>query len=177
MKFKIKEIVFLAIMSGLLLLFSGLVAPIVMTSTQLGMPQFAMSILFGIFITIALRKVPKIGSVLIMGIITGLVLLFMSPIMFFNQFVGALIVEIIVYLIYKNEKNKKAITLSAILYPLVTIPITGIINIFAKGRTIGKQIGDVKIFILILLGTVVLSYIGTIIGHKIADELKKAGKL
>lgn len=176
-KIQLKEIVFLGIISAALLLLSGIAAPFVMTSHQLGLQQVAMAIIYGIVGTVALRKVPKVGALIIVGLFTGLVLLFMAPVMLFNQVLGALIAEVIAWLIYRSYDSKKAVMVAAGLYTFWTIPITAVMNIWLKDRSIAEQIGSPWVCLLLVVGTVVLGLIGSMIGHKLSDELQKAGKL
>lgn len=177
MKFQVKEIVLLAILAAVLLLLSAPVAPLVMTVMKLGVQAVAMALMFSMVSTIALRAVPKPGALVIVGLFSGFVLLFMAVVMFFNQVAGALLAEGLALLLFKNYKEKKAMTLAAGLYPFFTIPTTALFNYFAKGRSLTEQIGSLSTFVLVLLGAIVLGLLGSWIGHKIADALERAGKL
>lgn len=176
-KILLKDVVFLAIISAVLLLVSGLAAPIVMTSHQLASHQAVMAFLYGLICTVALRKVPKKGALLIVGLFTGLVLLFMSPVMLLNQVVGALLAEGFACIFERGYESKKGIFWAAGLYSFWTIPITAITNVLMKGRTISEQIGPGWVCIGLILLTLGLGFLGSVVGHKLADELKKAGKL
>ncbi|HHT23943.1 MAG TPA: MptD family putative ECF transporter S component [Clostridiaceae bacterium] len=175
--FTIKDIVFLAVITAVTLLVSGPIAPIVMTVTKLGTQAFAMALPFALFTSIGLRKVKKSGSLTIIGIFSGLVLLLMAPVMFFNQLIASFLSEAVALILFKSYEHKKAILFSAGLFSFFTIPTTAVVNILVKGRTITEQIGNPLTFILYILGAVVLGFIGAAIGNKISDELEKAGKL
>jgi hypothetical protein len=175
--FTIKDIVFLAVITAVTLLLCGPIAPLVMTTTKLGTQAFAMALPFALITTIGLRKVKKTGSLTIIGIFSGLVLLLMAPVMFFNQLVGSVLSESFALLLFRSYENKKAIIFSAGLFSFFTIPMTAVINILVKGRSILEQIGNPITFILFVLGAIALGFLGAIIGNKIADELEKAGKL
>ena len=85
--FTVKDIVYLAVITAVTLMASGPFAPIVMTATKKRPQAFAMAMPFALVTSIGLRKVKKSGSLLIIGIFSGLVLLLMAPVMFFNQFI------------------------------------------------------------------------------------------
>lgn len=176
-KFTIKDIVFLAIITAVTLLASGPVAPIVMTVTKLGAQAFAMAVPFSLFTSIGLRKIKKNGSLVIIGIFSGLVLLLMSPVMFFNQFIASFLSEGLALTLFKSYENKKAVLFSAGLFSFFTIPTTAVFNIPIKGRSIAEQVGNPTSFILLVLGAAILGFTGAAAGNKISDELQKAGKL
>ena len=176
-KITIKDIVFLAIFSAVLLGVSGLVMPLVMTTQIFGLRQLTSAPLFALFCTIALYKVPKIGSLTIIGLITGTVLLFMSPIMFFNNVIGAVAVEIVVLIIFRGYQKKSAPLVAAGLYIPFTLPITIVSTQIMKGQSLSDILGDPAMTVGICIGTVILSFIGAFLGRKIATELRKAGKL
>ena len=175
--FSIRDIVFLAVITAVTLLVSGPFAPIVMTATKLGVHAAAMALPFSLMTSIGLRKVKKPGSLTLIGIFSGLVLLLMAPIMFFNQFIGSFLSEGIALLLFKTYENRKAVLFSSGLFSFFTMPTTAVMNILAKGRSISEQVGNPFTFVLIVLGAILLGFIGAFIGNKIADELEKAGKL
>lgn len=176
-KFTVKDIVFLAILSAVLLLVSGLTMPIVMFTNIYALRQLFSAPIFALFSAVALNKVPKIGALTIVGCITGGVLLFMSPVMFFNQLVGAIIVELLVMLFFKGYSSKKAVLFAAGIYVPLTLPITLAANALMNGQTIAQQLGNIPLTLVICIGTVVLGFAGAFLGNKIAAELRKAGKL
>ncbi len=175
--FTIRDIVFLAVITAVTLLASGPFAPLVMTLTKLGAQAFAMALPFALFTSIGLRKVKKSGSLLIIGLFSGLLLLLMAPVMFFNQVIATLLSEGLALALFKSYDEKKAILFSAGLFSFFTIPTTAVVNILAKGRTITEQIGNPLSFLLLVCGAAILGFLGAFVGNKISDELEKAGKL
>lgn len=175
-KFLLKDIIFLAIFSAALLLASSIAMPIVMFTQIFALRQLITAPIFALFIVIALNKVSKPGTVLIIGILTGLVLLFMSPIMFYNNVFAAIVVEI-VGLCLGGFDNKRARIISSGLFIPFTLPITIISTYFLKGKEVGEQLGNIGLTVVIVILTFVFSFLGAMLGQKIAGELKKAGKL
>lgn len=176
-KYKMKDIVFLAIISALLLLVSGMIMPLVMSTNQFALRQVLGAPIFAIFIAIALMKVPKLGTITIIGVLTGVFLLLMSPIMFFNNIVGALITEFLVLIIFKNYNSKKAIFFASMIYMPLTIPISLIYTATMEGITIMEKVKNPTMAIIFTILSFILGAIGAKLGLKIGDELKQAGKL
>lgn len=176
-KFTVKDIIFLAILSAALTIASGLTMPLVMTVTLFGLRNLVAAAIYGIFIIIALLKVRKPGTLLIVGFFHGVVLLMMAPVMFFNMVFGAIMAELIVLLFFKNYDNDKSIILVAGLYIPFTLPTTIIFSMLLNGQSFSQIVGNPFISIITCIGTVVLSFLGVKIGLKIGRELQRAGKL
>lgn len=176
-RFKMKDIVFLAIISTLLLIASGVIMPIVMFTNKFALRQVLASPIFAIFTVIALKKVPKIGSITIIGILTGSFLLLMSPIMFFNNIVGAIITEILIVILFRNYNSNKSILFAASVYMPITVPVSLIYAVTMEGSSILEKIKNPTTAIVYTVISLILGIIGAKLGMKIAGELQKAGKL
>ncbi|MDO5100210.1 MAG: MptD family putative ECF transporter S component [Eubacteriales bacterium] len=175
-RFELKDIVFIAIFSAALLMISGLIMPLVMFTQLFALRQFFSAPFFALFGVIALVKVKKPGTLLLMGVFTGMVLLFMSPIMFYNNVIGAALAELI-GLLAGGYLKKRAVILAAGLYIALTLPITLVVTAWLKGISFADQWGTSPLVPLLCVGTVVLGLIGAGLGWKLATELQKAGKL
>ncbi|WP_100066115.1 MptD family putative ECF transporter S component [Miniphocaeibacter massiliensis] len=176
-RFKMKDIVFLAITSALLILVSGIIMPIVMFTNQFALRQVLAAPIFAIFITIALIKVPKIGSLSIIGVLTGVFLLMMSPIMFFNNIVGAILTEILIVVIFKGYSSNKAIFFASMIYMPITIPVSLIYTATMEGISIIEKVKSPAMALTFGVLSIILGIIGAKLGFKLAKELQKAGKL
>ncbi|HLR22029.1 MAG TPA: hypothetical protein VK087_08510 [Tissierellaceae bacterium] len=176
-KFITKDIVFLAILSAVLLLISSLIMPLVMFTNIYALRQLFSATIFALFSIIGLKKVPKLGALTIMGIFTGGVLLFLSPIMFFNQVLAALITEILIYIIFKSYESDRSKKFAATIYVPLTLPITLVVTAIMRDISIRGQIENIFFTVILIMGTLLLSYLGARLGQKIGDELKEAGKL
>ncbi len=176
-KFTSKDVVFLAILSVVLLILSSLIMPIVMFTHITALRQLFAAPIFAIFGVIAIKKVPKIGTLSIVGLLTGGVLLFMSPIMFINNFFGAVIVELIILAIFKNYDTDKAVLTAASLYIPVTLPLSLLAQVVMKGMNISDLLGSSVQMLVLPISVIILSIAGALLGLKIAKELKRTGKL
>lgn len=177
-KIELRDITFLAILSVVLILASGLVMPLVMTTQFFALRQLCGAIFFAPFTVVALYRVPKIGALTVIGLFTGFILLFMSPVMFVNNVLGAILTEIVIYLIYRGYRTKSAKHCAAILYMPMTLPITFLYNALVFHRSTMEQFGgNVWLIIAFIAGVFFIAWIGTWLGEKIAQELQKAGKL
>jgi hypothetical protein len=175
-RFKIKDIVFLAIMAALLFLSSAVAMPL-MTITLFGLRNMATAIFYGVFVTLALMKVRKPGALTLMGFFNAVILLMMSPVMFVTNSVSALIAEMIALLIFKNYEDNKAVYTAAALVMPLTLPFTALLSVIMNGVSFSAVIGDSWFVLLTCAGTIALSVLGVGIGSRIGKELRKAGKL
>lgn len=176
-KFTSKDIVFLAILSVVLLLLSSLIMPVIMFTQITALRQLFAAPIFALFSVIAIVKVPKIGTLSIIGLLTGAVLAFMSVIMFINNFLGAILVELLVLILFKNYEKTSAILFASIIYVPVTLPLSLLSQVIMKGHSIDSLLGSKLQMFGLPLAVFLLSVISALIGLKIAKELKRTGKL
>ena len=94
-KFQVKDFVFLAVLSAAMTLCGGITMPLVMHTTVFGLRNMAAAPIYSIFVAIGLMKVRKPGALTIIGLFSGAPLIFFSTVMFFNNFVSAIIAELI----------------------------------------------------------------------------------
>lgn len=176
-KFTVKDIVFLAIISAALTIAGMLTMPLVMSITLFGVRNIAAAVVYPIFCVIALMKIRKPGALTIIGLFTGVVVLMMAPVMFFNNFIGTMLAEIVTLIIFRNYDSTKSIVLSAALFIPFTLPTSLLFAMLIHGKTFSEVVEKPGISIFICIGTFAISFIMANIGLKIAKELQKAGKL
>lgn len=176
-KFKVKDIVFLAIMAAVLLLAGAVTMPLMISASLFGLRNLATAPFYGLLCAVALMKVPKPGALTLVGVFNGAVLLMMSPAMFLSNAAGALICELVILLIFRDYKSPKSILLSAGLFIPFTVPLSIPFLMLLNGTTFAETIGSPGTAGLVTLGTVVLGIVGALLGMKTGRELQKAGKL
>ena len=175
-KYKIKDIVFLAIMTACTLT-TGVVMPFVQHIQLFGIVQLCLGLQFSIFPVIGMMKVRKPGALTILGIFSGAPLVFFSTVMFFNNFVSAVIAEALMLLIFRGYKKKSAVFFTAGIYMPLSLPVSVLFSMWLNGQSYSQLIDRPVVSIFTSLGTIVLGFVGSAIGMKIASELQKAGKL
>ena len=112
-KFQVKDFVFLAVLSAAMTLCGGITMPLVMHTTVFGLRNMAAAPIYSIFVAIGLMKVRKPGALTIIGLFSGAPLIFFSTVMFFNNFVSAIIAELIMLLIFKGYQKKVSVFVTA----------------------------------------------------------------
>lgn len=176
-KFELKDIVFLAILAAVSTLFGGLAMP-VMRSTIFGIQTLVTSPFYCLFASVALMKVKKPGTLSIFGLFTGFPLLFMSPVMFFNNFAGGVLAEIITMLIFKNYEKKISVITASAVWMILTVPFSLPFSIWFNGSSLEHfKSTALSTTLIVCAGVIVLSVSGAAVGLKISEELKKAGKM
>ena len=182
-KYKIKDIVFLAIITACTLI-TGSVMPLLVNVPLFGIVQLGLGLQFSIFPVIGMMKVRKPGALLLQSIFIAMILVFMFPPMVMIVLCG-LIAETLSLLIFRSYKNDWACVLAGTLYMPMTLPLLylyynvfytvtggekGAMRMFIGGGNAGIAIG-------ISIGVLALCFVGAVVGMLIARELKKAGAL
>lgn len=176
-KFQVKDFVFLAVLSAAMTLCGGITMPLVMHTTVFGLRNMAAAPIYSIFIAIGLMKVRKPGALTIIGLFSGAPLLFFSTVMFFNNFVSAIIAELIMLLIFRGYQKKVSVFITTGIYMPFSLPISVLFSLWLNGQSYAQLTANPKISVLTSIGTIALAFLGAAIGMKIAAELQKAGKL
>lgn len=182
-KYKIKDIVFLAIITACTLV-TGAVMPLLVNVPLFGIVQLGLGLQFSLFPIIGVMKVRKPGSLLFQSLFISVFLIFMFPPMAII-ILCALIAEGVTLLIFKGYKNDWACVFACTLYMPLTLPlmylyyntfytVTGeekaAMSMFLGGANPGMVIG-------ISIAVIALCFVGSLLGMLISRELKKAGVL
>ena len=182
-KYKIKDVVFLAIITACTLV-TGAVMPLLVNIPLFGIIQLGLGLQFSIFPVIGLMKVRKPGALLLQSLFISVFLIFMFPPMALI-IVCALVAELLVLLIFRGYKKDAACVFAGTIYMPLTLPlmylyynafytVTGnekaATSTFIGGANVGVIVG-------ISVAVVALCFVGSLIGTLIARELKKAGAL
>lgn len=176
-KFTMKDIIFIAIMAAALVLAGAVVMPLVMSTTLFGLRNMVSAILYSLLTILALMKVKKIGTMSLLGLFHGSVLLLMAPLMFFNMVIGSIVSELITWIIFKNYESDRAKVFASTLFIPLTLPVTFLFTMILHGQNVNEIIKRPLLSLAICIATVILSYIGTKLGQKLGRELQKAGKI
>ena len=176
-KFQVKDFVFLAVLSAAMTLCGGITMPLVMHTTVFGLRNMAAAPIYSIFVAIGLMKVRKPGALTIIGLFSGAPLIFFSTVMFFNNFVSAIIAELIMLLIFRGYQKKVSVFVTTGIYMPFSLPISVLFSHRLNGQSYNQLTANPKISVLTSIGTIALAFLGAAIGMKIAAELQKAGKL
>lgn len=176
-KFQIKDFVFLAVLSAAMTLAGGITMPLVMHTTLFGLRNMVAAPLYALFCAIGLMKVRKPGALTVIGIFSGAPLAMMSVVMFFNNFVAAVVAELLMLLFFRGYQKKGAVLFTAGIYMPLSLPVTLLFSMWLNGSSYDDLVAAPIPAIFTSLGTIVLGFVGALIGLKIAAELQKAGKL
>ena len=120
-RYKIKDIVFLAIMSACMLV-TGAIMPLVGQIPLFGIIQLCLGLQFSIFPVIGMMKVRKPGALVFMSLCCGVVLVFMNPIMFVCSLLCALIAEGLVLALFRGYRKNGACLFAGTVYFPLTLP-------------------------------------------------------
>lgn len=182
-KYKISDIVFLAIITACTLV-TGAIMPLLVNVPLFGIIQLGLGIQFSLFPVIGMMKVRKPFALLLQSMFISIFLVFMFPPMIL-LIACALVIELVTLLFFKGYKSDWACVFGGTLYMPMTIPLLYMYyNVFysvngEENAAVTMFIGsnNVGLIIGITFAVIAVCFIGSIIGMFIARELKKAGKL
>lgn len=180
-KYKIKDIVFLAIMAACMLV-TGAIMPLVGQIPVFGIIQVCLGLQFSVFPVIGMMKVRKPGALLFMSLCCGVVLVFMNAVMFVCILICAVIAEGLVLLIFRGYKKDGACLFAGTIYFPVTLPFLYIYYRFLYSWT-GEEGQAVNAFIGSSAGMAVgmsfavlaVCFVGALVGVIVSRELRKSG--
>lgn len=182
-KYKIKDIVFLAIITACTLV-TGAVMPLLVNIPLFGIVQLGLGLQFSVFPVIGMMKVRKPGALLLQSIFISVFLIFMFPPMALIT-VCALIAEAVVLLFFRGYRSDWACVVAGTLYMPLMLPLMWLYyNTFYT--VTGSEKAATSLFlgganpvvaVGISVAAVALCFAGSVIGMLIARELKKAGVL
>lgn len=180
-KFKIKDIVFLAMMSAAMLI-TGAIMPLVGQIPLFGIIQLALGLQFSIFPVIGMMKVRKPGALVFISLFCGALMVFMNAVMFFCMLLCALIAESLVLLTFRGYKNNGASLLAGTIYFPLTLPFLYVWYKYIytltgeEGQAVSAFVGSSPALAVgISLAVIAVSFIGSLIGMVVSKELKKSG--
>lgn len=177
--FKVKDIVFLAIISAITLCTCA-VMPLVgsLQTVIFGIAQLVTSLQISVFFSIGIMKTRKVGSLFILSLLTGLFQLMMAPPMFFSNIVIGLFLEVLVLIIFKGFKKDISVFFAVVLYNLLSLPFSYIYNLlFGREAMVLVATKAPWITVGMTFAIIALSSLGAFIGIKISKELKKSGAM
>lgn len=177
-KFTVKDVVFLAIISAVTVCTAAVMA-IVSHIYIWGLAQLVTALQFSLFPAIALMKTRKVGSVMFLAVFTGLVELFMAPVMFFSSIITGILLELLVVLIFKGYESNKAVFFASWLFIPVTLPFNLLYYRLFSADMYNLFFGSgfKLVSLACVIGAIAVSALGAFLGIKISKELKKAGVL
>ncbi len=177
-KMSLKEVVFLAILSAVLMV-SCSVMPLVaeLTKVLFGIGQLVTALQLSLFVTIALVRVRKPFTIVLVLLFMGAIMVMNSPVMFFSNLFVMFMAEILVLLLFRGYKTDLACFLGGFLVPPLGIMVPAIYNSITAPEVFANTVSNPWVVVAMTLAILVASFIGAFIGLKIGKELTKAGVL
>lgn len=176
-KFRIKDIVFLAIIAAVTLCTCA-VMPLVasLQTTVFGIAQVVTSLQISVFFSIGLMKVRKVGSLFIMSVLMGLFELMMAPAMFFSNVILGVLLELFALAAFRGFRTDKAIFVTVLLYNPLSLPFNVLYNyLFGREAMVAVMTVTPWLTIVMTLAVIAITALGAFLGIRISKELQKSG--
>ena len=182
-RYKIKDIVFLAIITACTFITS-VVMPFIKDVPVFGIIQICLGLQFSIFPVIGLMKIRKAGALVFQSLLMACFLAMMFPPMALIALCG-LVAEGVALLIFRSYKNDWACVVAGTLYMPLTIPIMlffgkvlySFTDEYGQAMTIFLGTDNVWTILGITGAVLAICFVGSVLGMIISRELKKAGVL
>ena len=182
-KYKIKDIVFLAIMAACMLV-TGAIMPLVGQIPVFGIIQICLGLQFSIFPVIGMMKVRKPFALLFMSVCCGVVLAFMNTVMFVCLLLCAAVTEALVLLLFRGDRRDGACLFAGTLCFPLTLPFLYVYYQFfyawtgEEGQAVSAFVGSsAGMAVGMSVAVVAVCFVGALLGVILARELKKSGVL
>ena len=177
-KFTVRDVVFLAILSAVATCTAAVMA-IVAHIYIFGLAQLVTALQFSLFPAIALMKVRKPGALLFFAVFTGLVELFMAPVMFFSSLICGLVLEALAGLIFRGFQSDRAVFFAAWLFIPCTLPLNLLYyRLFSPELYSAFFSGGLQVLAVVFVaGAVAAASLGAFLGIRISRELTRAGAM
>ena len=180
-KYKIKDIVFLAIMAACMLV-TGAIMPLVGQIPLFGIVQLCLGLQFSVFPVIGMMKVRKVGALVFMSLCCGVLLVFMSPVMFFSILLCALIAETLTGVIFRSYKRDGACLFAGTIYFPCSLPFLYVYYNFLytvtseSGEAVSAFVGaSPAVAIGMSAAVLAVCFVGALVGMLVSRELRKSG--
>lgn len=180
-KYKIKDIVFLAIMAACMLV-TGAIMPLVGQIPLFGIVQLCLGLQFSVFPVIGMMKVRKAGALVFMSLCCGVLLVFMSPVMFFSILLCALIAEVLTGVIFRSYKRDGACLFAGTIYFPCSLPFLYVYYNFLytvtseSGQAVSAFVGaSPAVAIGMSAAVLAVCFVGALVGMLVSRELRKSG--
>lgn len=182
-KYKIKDIVFLAIITACTLV-TGAIMPLLVNVPLFGIIQLGLGLQFSLFPVIGIMKVRKPCALLFQSLFISVFLVFMFPPMVLLT-VCALVSEALALLIFRGYDKDRACVFAATLYMPLTLPLLyAYYNMFytvsgGEKAAVSMFLGGTNPWVIagISVAVIAVCLAGAVVGAVISRELKKAGVL
>ena len=190
-KYTSKDIVFLSIMAGCMLITSA-VMPLALSLHTFGVIHLMLGFQMSFFPALGLMKVRKPGALMYMTVVFSLVPLFIMPPIGLGGLVCALLTEALSLLIFRGYKKDIACIFSAAFFFPIGLPMMyGYYKILYKDSipAVGKGEGEIREAVAAMLdatpgfaigisiAVVLLCVLGAVLGALTFRKLKKSGAI
>ncbi len=177
-KFELKEIVFIAILSAVLILTCSVMAFVAdLTKVIFAIGQVATALQMSFFVTVGLIRVRKVFTTTLILLFMGAIMVMMSPVMFFSNIFVIIVVEVLIVVLFKGYNKDIACYVAGILVAPLSIIVPTVYNAIVVPEVFAVITSNIYVVVGMTFAVVALAFIGAIVGLKVARELLKAGVL
>jgi energy-coupling factor transport system substrate-specific component len=173
--FSTREYVLAALLAGALLAVSSIIIPLTLPLRIPGLANAVNAPFASFFLVIGLARLRKSGSLLLILGIYGLICLMIHPVIFSFIMTGAIVAEIVGWLMFRGFGSPKAQVAGAVVYEMASFPAAMLFSLLLMPAWALKP--ALWVFLVAEAAILAASLVGSLAGLKVARELARAGKL
>jgi energy-coupling factor transport system substrate-specific component len=175
--FEMRDVVFAAITAGALLVVGMITVPLVLHIPIPGIRNVASAPLSAIFLTIAVARVGRVGTILLVHLLLSFVYVLISPVIPAFLLTAALVTELVALLGFRGYRSKASRLVCVPLFYVIMTPVGTLFGAILLGGEYLTLLGSAPLLLGITAVVGALTFGATLIGEKIVSELRRAGKL
>ncbi|SET07203.1 hypothetical protein [Anaerobranca gottschalkii] len=141
-KFTLQEIILAALTVAGVFTISYLLLPIMAMFPVFIYKPLLLTPIFSVLVFMLINNIPKVGILIIFSTILSGILFLLSPIMFFIPLTAGILVELLIWIVFRGYKNIKEKIVAASLYPALQIPVALIFAILLGGGEYRKVLAN-----------------------------------
>lgn len=170
-----REYVFAALTVVVLFVVSSIIIPFTLPLRIPGLANVVVALFSNCFIVIALLRLKRPGSLLLVKGIYASICLLISPVITGFVMSGAIVGEAVGSLVFKGYRKTVSAVVAAVIYQLIAFPAAMFISFKYTPERYHTMVWWV--WIVAEASILVASLVSALVGVRIARELARAGKL
>ncbi|OPJ54955.1 hypothetical protein [Alkalithermobacter paradoxus] len=132
-----------------------------------------MAPLLGFMFCIPLFNIRKIGTISLVSLVFGLIMMFINIFMSVAIISSGILTDTVSYILFRNYNNNKSIICTSAFYPLFSLVTSFWVSNYITGNKAYLMINKLYILISVSIITYILGLIGSYFGYKVMVRINK----
>ncbi|MCC5910666.1 MAG: hypothetical protein JJT76_09545 [Clostridiaceae bacterium] len=157
-KFQLKELLVMAIVVATIFVLGYMLLPIMHLMPLPAYRALVVAPIYAIGVTLVTKKIKKLGSVTLLGLLIGTLLSSFFIWMFFIAFLAGVLTDLSTFLTFKGYKSNRSIEVASGIFPSIQLPLTFWMAAYTIGGASGELLKHPLVISIPTIITFVLGY-------------------